>query len=143
MSAESAANGASRAAAAEVHLDTHILVWLYADPLRAWPAEVRRLLETAALRYSPMARLELQYLREIGRLNVPPAALLAELATPLDLRECRQAFSAVVERAQSLHWTRDVFDRIIVAQASAAGARLVSRDVLIRKHFADAVWDDA
>lgn len=89
-----------------------------------------------------MARLELQYLHEIGRLNVAPATLLAELATPLDLRECRHAFSAVVEQAQAIHWTRDVFDRIIVAQAAATGARLVSRDALIRKHYADAVWDD-
>lgn len=47
-----------------VHLDTQILVWLYVDPLRSWPAPARQLLEGGVLRYAPMARLELRYLYE-------------------------------------------------------------------------------
>ncbi len=131
----------ARQSNSEVHLDTHILVWLYADPKRTWPAAVRHLLETAPLRYAPMARLELHYLHEIGRLKVAPAVLLAALSAPLGLRECQQPFSAVVEYAQTLLWTRDVFDRLIVAQAMAAQALLISRDAAITQHFEGAVWD--
>jgi PIN domain nuclease of toxin-antitoxin system len=38
-------------------------------------------------------------------------------------------------------WTRDPFDRLIVAQAKANdGAGLVMADTVIRKHYAGAVW---
>ena len=80
------------------------------------------------LRYSPMARLELYYLHQIGRINVLPAELLSELTEPLCLRECDQSFSAVIGQAQSLTWTRDPFDRLIVAQAMAAKAKLITHD---------------
>jgi PIN domain nuclease of toxin-antitoxin system len=122
------------------HLDTHILVWLYRNPHRAWPERVRVLLESARLRYSPMARLELHFLREIGRIEVAPAELLAELTGPLELQECGQPFGTVVEQAQALSWTRDPFDRLIVAQAMAAGAGLITHDENIRAHYAGAVW---
>ena len=45
-----------------------------------------------------------------------------------------------VEAAERLSWTRDPFDRLIVAQASLAGAPLVTKDRMIRKHFAKAAW---
>lgn len=126
---------------AEAHLDTHVLVWLYADPKRVWPPKVLRLLETAPLRYAPMARLELQYLHEIGRLKVSPDVLLNALHEPLGLRECQQPFSQVVTHAQTLKWTRDVFDRMIVAQAMAAQASLISADATIAQHFDGSIWD--
>jgi PIN domain nuclease of toxin-antitoxin system len=122
------------------HLDTHIMVWLYRKPERAWPKQVLCLLDSAVLRYSPMARLELYYLQQIGRISVSPAELLAELAGPLNLRECDQSFAAVVGRAQSLTWTRDPFDRLIVAQAITASAKLITHDETIRMNFPGAVW---
>ena len=36
-----------------------------------------------------------------------------------------------------------VIDRLIVAQAQARGAPLITRDRLIRKHYARAIWDSA
>ncbi len=115
-------------------------VCLCADPQRDWPPTVCHLLEMAPLRYSPAARLELHYLFEIGRIKATLEDLLTEISPLLGLSECRQPFAAVVENATNLTWTRDVFDRLIVGQALAAGARLISRDPLIREHFADAVW---
>lgn len=122
------------------HLDTHILVWLYQNPARKWPDTVRRLLDSALLRYSPMARLELHFLREIGRITVEPAELLAEVSGPLQLGECTQPFPDVIDRARRLTWTRDPFDRVIVAQAIAANARLITHDENIRANFPGAVW---
>jgi len=122
------------------HLDTHILVWLYSNPHRHWPEPVSQLLESAILRYSPMARLELHFLQEIGRIKVSPAPLLDELAASLGLTECRQAFSDVIDKARGLTWTRDPFDRLIVAQAIAANARLITHEENIRTHFPGAVW---
>lgn len=69
-----------------------------------------------------------------------PEDLLAEIGPRLGLTECRQPFAAVVQNATNLTWTRDVFDRPFVGRALAAGARLTSRDPVIRDHFADASW---
>lgn len=122
------------------HLDTHILVWLYHQPQRAWPQLARDWLESATLQYSPMARLELHYLQQIGRIHVTPTVLLMELRQPLRLMECAQPFATVVEHAQGITWTRDPFDRLIVAQAIAASAKLITHDATIREHFSGAIW---
>lgn len=37
-------------------------------------------------------------------------------------------------------WTRDPFDRLIVANAKAAGAPLITKDERIRKHYRRAIW---
>ena len=127
----------------EVHLDTQVLVWLYADPRRAWPAPARLLLNGGCLRHAPMARLELRYLYEIGRIKVAPEVLLSELSTKLGLAESDVPYGRVVDAAEHIDWTRDPFDRLIVAQAMAAGAVLVTADHLIREHFVGAVWASA
>jgi PIN domain nuclease of toxin-antitoxin system len=38
-------------------------------------------------------------------------------------------------------WTRDPFDRIIVAQARLRGAPLLTKDRTIQTHHAEAFWD--
>lgn len=123
------------------HLDTHILVWLYQNPQRVWPTPVKALLDNGTLRYSPIVKLELAYLNQIGRIRPLPDELLEELSEPLQLSACDQPFSLVVEQALHLIWTRDPFDRLIVGQAKAAGAKLITHDETIRSHFSDAVWD--
>jgi PIN domain nuclease of toxin-antitoxin system len=37
-------------------------------------------------------------------------------------------------------WTCDPFDRLIVANAKAAGAPLVTKDEGIRRHYRRAIW---
>ncbi len=46
----------------------------------------------------------------------------------------------IIKAARTFAWTRDPFDRLIVANAMADGARLVTADETIRRHFAGAVW---
>ena len=92
-----------------VYLDTQVIVWLYGDPQRAWPAPARQLLSTGNLRFAPMVRLELRYLHEIGRLKIAPEELLAELSEKLDLVECELPFGRVVDLAKHITWTRDPF----------------------------------
>jgi hypothetical protein len=49
-------------------------------------------------------------------------------------------FDRIVERALTLTWTSDGFDRIIVAHAQVDARPLVSKDTTIRKNYAHAVW---
>lgn len=121
-------------------LDTHVLVWLYQKELHRFTDTGMELLEREELRVSPMIQLELSFLHEIGRLRVPGREIFAYLHSTLGLLEDRTAFSAVVGTAQELTWTRDPFDRIIVAQAELTESALLTKDETIRNGSRRAVW---
>ena len=124
-----------------IHLDTHVIAWLYQGHVQLIPAPVRALLEEHDLAMSPMAGLELRYLFEIDRVSVPEDVVLAYLARKTGLSVDPTPFADVVACATSLDWTRDPFDRLIVGQAMAAGAPLITKDLRIREHFPQATWD--
>ncbi len=127
-----------------LHLDTHVVVWLYAGLHDRFPASLRERLNEASLRFSPMVRLELGYLHEIGRIVDEPRRILAELATAMGLVEDAQPFGRVVDLAERMTFTRDPFDRIIVAQALAARDLLVTKDErILAAHPDQAIWDAA
>ncbi len=98
------------------------------------------LLEKHDLLVSPMVVLELKFLFEIGRLKVEPMKVLSSLQKTIGLAVCNDAFSITVYEAMDLDWTRDPFDRIIVANASVFNAKLMSKDASILKNYAHAVW---
>lgn len=123
-----------------VHLDTHVVCWLYEGRSELLSAAARDALERGRLFVSPIVDLELQLLREIGRIRKGPETVLPALAREIGLEFAAADYSKVVTAARDLHWTRDPFDRLIVAQATLAGARLVTKDALIRRHFRAAIW---
>jgi PIN domain nuclease of toxin-antitoxin system len=124
---------------AVVHLDTHVVAWLYADD-RDRLRPVRKRLDESELVISPMVTLELEYLREIGRLRVGGQDIVSDLVARIGLRLSTASMAHVVGHAIGLSWTRDPFDRIIVAQAMADGVPLVTKDASIREHFRYAEW---
>ena len=88
-----------------------------------------------------MVRLELQYLYEIGRVAQPPLPVIDALQSNLGLIVCDAAFPAIVRAAESQTWTRDPFDRLIVAQASLFEASLVTKDFTIQANYPHTLWD--
>lgn len=128
-----------------IHLDTHVVVWLYDAGASRMPRSVLEALKPSPLGYSPMVRLEIDYLHEIKRLSVPSEVILASLGATLGLAVDLTPFPVVAAHAARQSWTRDPFDRSIVGQALAASARLATADSRILGHFADAFWgsDDA
>lgn len=128
---------------AVIYLDTHVVAWLYAGQVELLPASVMVRLEAGELKISPMVSLELEYLHEIGRLSVPGVQVVRDLALQLGLVTCDLPFATVIEHALQQAWTRDPFDRIIVAHAVAAGKELVTKDRAIHQHCSLAVWGSA
>lgn len=124
----------------EIFLDTHVVIWLYAGELKSLSKPARVAIERYDLAVSPAVKLELGYLHEIGRLRDGPALILEDLSHRVGLVLRTEDFGRVIEQALSLTWTRDVFDRLIVAHAAIDARRLVSRDRAIRKHYDAAVW---
>jgi PIN domain nuclease of toxin-antitoxin system len=123
-----------------IYLDTHVVIWLYAGELARFTRTTRRLIETEALLISPVLLLELALLEETGRIRARAQKILAELQESLALSICDLPFAQVSIAALQQKWTRDPFDRLIVAQAFSRGARLVTKDRYIRRYFKDAVW---
>lgn len=125
-----------------MHLDTHVVVWLYADGIEPFPPSARRLLNEEPLAISPMVALELALLHETGRVTAAPEVIQAGLGRTLGLVTSSAPFTDVVGAASDLTWTRDPFDRLICAQAVAENQLLLTKDRLIRKHLPLARWDN-
>ena len=123
-----------------VYLDTHVLVWLYEGKVELLPEVARRAIEENEITVSPAAVLELECLHEIGRLRPTAAVVTTELGEAIGLRICELPFRKVVEFALKESWGRDPFDRLIVANAKAQGAILVTKDKRIHQHYAKSVW---
>ena len=124
-----------------IHLDTHVVVWLVGGRPDRLPVRLRRRLERDELGWSPMVRLELAYLRDLGRITADAGEVLSRLATAMDAREDRTAFPDVVTAASGLGFTRDPFDRLIAGHAIAAGASLATSDQTLLQHLPNALWD--
>jgi PIN domain nuclease of toxin-antitoxin system len=124
-----------------IYLDTHVIAWLYGLGATALSEAAAAAVEAAdEIRISPMVRLELQYLHEIGRLSEPPIPVLDALQATLGLSICTAPFPAVVRAAEMLSWTRDPFDRLIVAQAGLHDAPLVTKDSVLHRHYPACIW---
>ena len=124
-----------------IYLDTHVAAWLYAGVAeRMSPAARASMQGSDDIRVSPMVRLELQYLFEVGRVSAPAARVMDELRTALGLAVCDASFVAVAHLAEDLTWTRDPFDRLIVAHAALHEAPLVTKDDALHQRYSGCVW---
>ena len=97
-------------------------------------------METNDLLISPMVRLELQYLFEIGRITVKPDTMINNLFTSIGLRISETPLQEIIEKALKISWTRDVFDRLQAAEAMVVGAGLITADSTIHSNLKLAIW---
>jgi PIN domain nuclease of toxin-antitoxin system len=123
-----------------IYLDTHVVAWLFAGETKLLSARARESIEQNALIVSPMVVLELEFLKEVGRLTVGGAAIVEDLHTRIGLEVCDLPFQRVIAAARNASWTRDPFDRVIVGQALAADRPLVTKDRSVRRRFRQALW---
>jgi PIN domain nuclease of toxin-antitoxin system len=123
-----------------IRLDTHVVVWLFTGETERFSSAAVEAIEQHPLVVSPMVQLELSYLHEIGRLTIGGADIIADLERRVGLRRSDQPLDALVDTAAALTWTRDPFDRLIVADALVAGAALVTKDRSVHGHTSIARW---
>lgn len=127
-----------------IHLDTHVVVWLYQGAVGKLSRRAKAVLrQSNEFRVSPLVLMELDNLVEARRIKPPSVeTMIAEISDDFGgLTQSLATLSAVVSKARGIGWTRDPFDRLIVANAMADGAKLLTADEKIRAHFKDAVWD--
>ena len=123
-----------------IYLDTHIVVWLYAGLMQAFNQSIKTMLNEHEIWISPIVRLELQYLHEIGRVTQPSQVIVADLADRIGLQVCGKEFNAIISRAFQVTWTGDPFDRVIVANAALNDNILISKDRNMQENYHHTRW---
>jgi PIN domain nuclease of toxin-antitoxin system len=114
-----------------VLLDTNALIWLE----QGQPRALRLLRAHQRLYISPASLLELQFLLEVGRIRLRSGtleSLVHDSRWTLDDPPAASWFT----RALTLGWTRDPFDRLLVAHAQVRGWRLATADRPLLKRLA-------
>ena len=123
------------------YLDTQILVWISAGRIKKLTREALRTIESSDLLISPIILVEIGYLFEINRLAKPPLAILDQLQKQLGLKVSDHPFPTIANAALFETWTRDLFDRLIVAHARSDGySELVSSDAKIQQNYSKTIW---
>ena len=76
----------------------------------------------------------------LERISETAQTIMGDLGQSIGLNICDLPFSRTVHHALDQTWTRDPFDRIIVGQAAAREASLITKDRVIHEHYSGAVW---
>lgn len=121
-------------------LDTHAALFLHAGELELFTSPTLTLLETEMLSISPMVLLEMDYLKEIGRINFDSRQILKDMKRDLEINVASNGWLEIILQASSLTWTRDPFDRIIAAQALYLETPLLTKDRAILDNCSRAFW---
>ena len=111
-------------------LDTHFLVWIVLNTKR-----LRQFPWLALYRpwgVSPVSLLEIQFLSEVGKLSVNNPGFTQTVMRDPRFVVDDIGIMALNSHAQVLSWTRDPFDRLLVAHSSARRVPLCTTDQLIR-----------
>jgi PIN domain nuclease of toxin-antitoxin system len=111
-------------------LDTHFLLWIVtgAERLLAFPWLDRY----RPWGISPVSLLEIQFLAEVGRLSVDGPAFMEAVRQDARFVVDEVALVALIDKALSLSWTRDPFDRLLAAHSEARRVSFCSLDRRVR-----------
>ena len=123
-----------------IYLDTHAVLWLYAGQVEKFSQHAISLLNENEIYISVIVQLELQYLNEIQRITGKPNEIVSDLSDKIGLKICEKSFNVIINHAMNLSWTRDPFDRIIVANAALNDDVLITKDQSILDHYPNARW---
>ena len=107
-------------------LDTHFVVWIAGESKRIkkfpWLEKYR------PWTISPVSILEIQFLTEVGRLGFNYREFTKTLSSDPRFVTDDVSLATLVEKAASLSWTRDPFDRLIAGNSLARRLLLCSTD---------------
>lgn len=123
-----------------IFLDTHAAIWLYAGQLDLFKPKVLKLINENPVGISHIVRLEMKYLNEIGRIKQKPDEIIDALIEEIGLVFSNNSIERIINQAIHMEFTRDPFDRIIVADACINNSYLISKDKNIKKHYKNTVW---
>lgn len=120
-------------------LDTHIVAALYQGKPAGLSRRALAMIDREPLTYSPAVLLELELLHEIGRLRHGATVVAHALADTLSIHCATDGFADVARQALGIGFTRDPFDRLIVAHAALRRDALITLDATMQRHYPSAL----
>ena len=123
-----------------IFLDTHGVIWLYAHLFDKLSPLSEKLINDNDLYCSQMVKLEIKYLYEIDRITELPNPIIDGLEKEIGLRIRNIELDQLIDQSPDIVWTRDPFDRLIVAQVRLEDVFLLTKDDLILQYFELARW---
>ena len=115
-------------------LDTHFLIWIVLGSARA--SEFPWLERYRPWGISPISFLEIQFLSEIGRLEVNNPDFTEAVLSDVRFIVDEVPLLPLVRHSLAMTWTRDPFDRLLAAHSTARRVPLCTTDRAIRAHHA-------
>lgn len=107
-------------------LDTHFLLWTVLGSRRL--ADYPWLEDYRPWGISPVSFLELQFLAEVGKLEIRSAEFTEAVGEDPRFQVDEVPLLALIEHALVLAWTRDPFDRLLAAHSVARRVPLCTLD---------------
>src|SRR5687768_1223983 len=111
-------------------LDTHFLIWLVLESKRL--ANFPWLDRYRPWGVSPVSFLEIQFLAEVGRLSVRNPEFTSTVMNDKRFNVDDISLGTLVGHALRLDWTRDPFDRLLVAHSLGRRVAFCTTDRAIR-----------
>lgn len=115
-------------------IDTHFLIWLVLGSKRL--AEFPWLDRYRPWGVSPISFLEIQFLAEVGKLSVRNPEFTDRVMNDARFIVDDIPLMSLVQQAIIVDWTRDPFDRLLVAHSSFRSVPFCTTDRVIRSHHA-------
>jgi PIN domain nuclease of toxin-antitoxin system len=112
-------------------LDTHYLLWILLDLPKV--DEFPWLERYRPWGVSPASLLEVQFLSEVGRLEVRQPEFVDAVSSDPRFVLDDVPFERMIRHALPLDWTRDPFDRMLAAHSSARRVPLCTLDRRMRR----------
>ena len=124
-------------------LDTHTFIWWDTDPDKLSPNASMFLHDDEhELLFSVASAWEMQIKLQLGKLKleIPLAEMIEAQQRINGLEILPIALSHVLALGELPSHHKDPFDRLLIAQANAEGATLVSRDSVFAEYSVNVVW---
>lgn len=124
-------------------LDTHTFIWWVNEPEKLSPKALSLLSDRGNdLVLSVVSAWEMQIKVQLGRLKltVPLGELIETQVRANGLRILPVELEHVLALQTLPAHHKDPFDRLLIAQANAEGAALVSRDALLASYPVKSLW---
>lgn len=123
-----------------IFIDTHITLWLYDKRLDLLSEKSKELLEKESVFISPVVKLEMAFLKEIGRIKDESDKIIEYLHEKIGLEIQAIDLLKLINVAIRENWTRDPFDRLIVSHARGCDAVIITKDTHIQKNYFKAIF---
>ena len=124
---------------ATVLVDTHILLWLLTGSKRLRETPWVKQHEIFAI--SPVSFLEIKFLHEVGKIQVDLPQILSNLSRDPRFEIDNPPLEQICLKAIELSWTRDPFDRFLVAHSDYRRIPFGTVDRHIRENYVHVLYN--